>query len=749
MGFGGRVIVGFMSQLAASLLSHLSNNTSSQFELRRSVLSFDAYLREVESAPHLHLRSAAHYMADAIDYYSSYEVSRPQGSLTRFRVFDAPFDQGETQVLGHERVQEAMLRQLRNFVRNGRCDKLILLHGPNGSAKSSLVNILIRTAESYSQSEEGMLYRINWVFPAKKSHGLGFSEAQETAPSSYALLEHDKIAAKIACELKDHPLLLLDQEQRGVWFKQLKESGRLEADFPVAEVLRTGDMSYKNKKIFDALLMAYKGDFASVFRHIQVERFYLSKRYRSGVSIVEPQMSVDASARQVTLDQSLADLPAQLQHIALFETQGPLSEANRGMIEFNDLLKKPLETWKYLLVATEQGGVSVNNLPLFFDLLMVGSSNEIHLTGFREYPDWQSFKGRFELIRVPYLLRVTDELGIYQTQIPRALSGTYIDPHALKMAARWAVLTRLEAPVAEHYDESDRELVMSLTPAEKMALYDSGTLPERLTQKEARDLKRLMPKLCAEWDQSQDYEGRYGASPREIRTLLLNASQHAAYDYLSPLAVLSELEKLTQEKSSYEFLRRSPLRNFRDAQGFVGLVKELYLAELTDEIRCAAGLVAAGSHEQLFERYIRHVSAWTKREKLMHPTTQKLVDPDSAVMGEVERVLVAKGEQKEDFRRALISQIGAFRLETPEGDVDYKTLFQHHLKKLKSSYFEEQTKAVQHVAACFLKRSNNVTERLEDHDLQLAESFGARLAEAGYTPKAARDAVAFFMAAQR
>ena len=230
-------------------------------------------------------------------------------------------------------------------------------------------------------------------------------------------------------------------------------------------------------------------------------------------------------------------------------------------------MKRPIEAWKYLLVATEQAQANLENVNVFLDLLMLASSNEVHLEALKQHHDWPSFKGRMELVTAPYLLRVADEICIYQDQIPRALHGTHIAPHALEVAARFSVLTRLEPPDVEMYHPEVQRLVADLTPTEKMRLYDDGTVPERLSQKERRELRQIAPDLADEYDSRDDYEGRYGASAREIRAVLLNAAQNKRFDHLSPIAVIEELRNLVRSKSSYEWAlpRTPPGRRSREA----------------------------------------------------------------------------------------------------------------------------------------------------------------------------------------
>jgi predicted Ser/Thr protein kinase len=120
-----------------------------------------------------------------------------------------------------------------------------------------------------------------------------------------------------------------------------------------------------------------------VLAHIQVERFYISRRYRVGAVTIGPQMSVDASERQITADRSIESLPASLSALTLFEPFGELVDASGGIVEFSDLFKRPLEAWKYLLLAIENGEVSLqmSNLPI--NAVMIASSNELHVSARR------------------------------------------------------------------------------------------------------------------------------------------------------------------------------------------------------------------------------------------------------------------------------------------------------------------------------------------------------------------------------
>ena len=138
-----------------------------EYEQQNRLLSFDEYLGLVRADPAAQTRSSAQYMVDMMDHFG-----RRDG---RFRLFDQDFADPRFRLIGHEQVQERIHQILQSFIREGVNNKLILLHGPNGSAKSSIVSCLTRGLEEYSSRAEGAVYRFHWIFPADRfgKPGLG------------------------------------------------------------------------------------------------------------------------------------------------------------------------------------------------------------------------------------------------------------------------------------------------------------------------------------------------------------------------------------------------------------------------------------------------------------------------------------------------------------------------------------------------------------------------------------------------
>ncbi|MCI0570562.1 MAG: serine protein kinase PrkA [Myxococcaceae bacterium] len=739
---------------AKDYLQSVGTEVSNDFVKHRSILSLEEYLNLFMQDPRRQARNAAQYLLDVMEHFGTEQVPFPTGNIRRFKLFDAPFGSPAERVAGQEEVQNAIYRGIGNFVRTGRVNKLILLHGPNGSAKSSLVHALQGAMEAYSHLPQGALYKVTWVFPSEKlikgSIGFGERMGAEGELATFAHLEPEAIDVLLACELRDPPIFLVPKEQRRALLRDaLKERGYGDGsagEFILSESLLTGELCHKCRRIYTALLGAYRGDYLKVLRHVRVERFYLSRRYQVGAVTVEPQMSVDAAYHQVTADRTQANLPAALQSVVLFEPHGALVNASRGLIEYSDLLKRPLEAFKYLLGFSETGEVPLDHLVLQLDEVLIASSNEKHLNAFKELPDFTSFKGRIELVRVPYLRRWRVEREIYDAQITSTSVGKHVAPHATELAARWAVLTRLKKPIPDRYTPEVKEVVDHLGPAEKLHLYQDGTAPERLTTTQAKELRRARTDLYDESDAYPNYEGRSGASAREIKTALFNAAQSPDFRCLNAQAVLEELEALCRDKSVYEFLQQEVVDGFHDHEEFVRRVEAEYLDAVDAEVRESMGLVSEAQYRELIERYVQTVSHWVKGEKMRNRVTGELVKPDEGRMAELESIVMPRGEDPEDFRRSTIAQIGAHKLDHPDAQMDYAHIFPELFRRLRDHFFEERKRVIRRNQENILKSLSDERKGLSTREQAQVESTLKTMHDRyGYCEHCAKDSITFLM----
>ncbi|HSN83676.1 MAG TPA: serine protein kinase PrkA [Polyangiales bacterium] len=680
-------------------LETIRREVKTRFESEKRVLSFREYLDLVQANPRRHTRDAARYLKDCMDFFGSYEVSKPTGTFKRWRLFDLELGRHDSgrqvelrlrdRLAGHAAAQSAFYRIMDGFEREGRANRLVLLHGPNGSAKSTFVACLMRGLEAYSETEDGALYRFSWIFPrSREGSGIGFSTASDELlgeADSFAHLPEERIIAKLQSSVREHPLLLLPRDVRQQLITSAYEQAGVAEAAP--DWVWAGQLARKNQQIFQALLTAYRGDLDRVLAHIQVERFYISRRYRVGAATIGPQMSVDASERQITADRSIESLPASLSALTLFEPYGELVDASGGIVEFSDLLKRPLEAWKYLLLAIENGEVSLqmSNLPI--NAVMVASSNELHLSAFRQHPEYNSFRGRIVRIRMGYLLDVHREREIYDGQIVPQIPK-HVAPHTTYVAALWAVLTRLRRPDAARFASSELgTIVASLTPLEKAELLADGVVPARFDADQAKILAGGVAEVLEEGATASDYEGISGASPREVRMLLLDAAADFKDPCVSPVTLLNRMAEFC-ERDDYEFLKAQPDGPYRDHRAFVDQVRDRWLDIVESELRAASGLIDEGSPMTLFDRYVNHVSHWVKKERIYNPVTGKDESPDLDLMKSVEQKL--DGDDPKEFRNELLSAIAAWAIDHPDEDVDYETLFPHYIERLRQAYFGER-----------------------------------------------------------
>ena len=718
-------------------IEQIGRTVKERFSGQRRVLSFSEYLDLAGKAPTVHFRNSAHYLRDMFDHYGSDEVDHPgKGQVRRFRLFDAPWDSGQGALVGQEGAQNAIYRILQNFVRQRRVDRMILLHGPHGSSKSTITEMVSRAMEDYSRKPEGAVYRFSWVFPTQRlaRGGIGFGSDHEGSASlaSFAHLDEAQVDARLPCELNDHPLLLVPVHARGTLLRDLLGD---QADaFPLSDYLARGDLCPKCKLIYEALLSSYGGDYLGVLRHVQVERFYVSRRYRRASTRVEPQMAVDAGLRQVTADRSLSALPTALQNISLFEVEGDLVQANRGVIDFADLLKRPVEAFKYLLISVEEGRVKLDRANLFFDMVYLGSSNERHLQAFMQSPEWwSSFRGRLELVRVPYLRRHRRERDIYRWQLSRRGLGKHVAPDAVAAAALWAVLTRMKRPEKEAYPDELAALVGELSPLDKAELYDRAHVPDGVRGENAKILRAGIGDVWNEKPgEKQWYEGYIGASPREIRTVLLNAAQ-GDHPCLSPQAVFEALDDLVQQTEFYEFLRMAPEDGYHDAAAFARQVRTWVLDRTERAVRRASGLVEEEGHVDLFRRYLNHVTHALRGEKLYNEITGAYEEPDRSLMDQVEKELGLAADDAKRFRQELIARIGAWSVDNVGQSPDYDAIFPGHLDRLRKAYYDKRKQVLSRLLRQMQAVLADEADFLDPEDARRAEEAVGRLeADHGY-----------------
>jgi len=675
----------------------------------QNVLAFDDYMKLFEKNPEKELRPTNIYLKDMFDYFG-------KDSNGAFHLFtrdhaDAP------KVHGQIKTQKKIYQFLQNFMEEGFNNKFILLIGPNGSSKSSLIKKIMLAAEDYSNTDEGSLFSFSWIFPidqfVKGSLGLS-SSAGDKNINSYAFLEDKDISAIITSELKDHPLLVIPIKTRQKLIDDAfkNDSSRLETI--KKSYLYNGDLSQRNRLIFDALLKNYKGSYQEVFKHIRIERTYINRRYSLGATTIEPQLHVDANLQQITMDRRLASLPPSLQSLNLFSISGEVVLANRGILEFSDLLKRPLDTFKYLLMTMESKTINLHGILTELDIFFIGSSNEIHFAAFKQHPDFNSFKGRFNFLRVPYLMNYKHEEKIYFEQITKLKDEATFEPHSLSALCLWSVMTRMRAPIGKNYhDEKLGKIAEALSPLEKCLLYADKETPDSFDSESRQILKMGVSELQDEYENDSMYEGKFGISPREVKQIIYDlAYNHKSVTFIE---VLEYLKSLSEKKAEFDFLNISHQGEYHNTRKFIELIESWNLEILDNEVRESLGLVDERSYEEYISRYILSINAVIKGEKVKNSVTGKFEAPDSYFIKEFESN-VHMNEAPEKFRSNLIARLGAYALDNKGKPIVYSEVFEDLVHLLQESFRKEQKKIID-------KIGKNLVLYLEEKEENISQNI--------------------------
>lgn len=742
----------------SKLLEAIAQDVKDEFKTQKYILSFDEYVDLFLKNPKKLSRNSAEYIKDMIESYGIEETKNEDGeTIRRFKLFERHRTHSKPPIVGQEHAHEHIYRVIEQFVRQGRVDKLILLHGPNGSSKSSTAEMLAQAFEEYCLTEDGAVYRFNWVFPTDKvgydglgeaqvSKAIGFGEfsGQTSKHKSFAHLSDNELLCKIVSEMKENPIFLIPKTERAQLFMSAVRNATQKENVEVPHHIIEGALGAKSKKIFDALLVAYMGDLKKVLSHIQVERFFYSARYRTGISFVEPQMAIDAQEKQLTMDRNIQNIPPVLQNIRIYEPTGELIDANRGFIEFSDLLKRPVDAFKYLLTTIEKMSVNLYSGAADLDLVMIASANEKHLDAFKAAPDWASFKGRFELVRVPYLLSSKLESKIYDEDVKIIQKTKPIGPHTIELLAVWGTLTRLKQPDEDQYDSVLRSLVSRLDPFDKLALYDEDELSDSYSDSEKNALRKLLPRIKKDSQSSIAYEGRFGASPRELKMLLYFASQNTTRDAVSALGVFEEIEKILRDRSVFDFLQFEPRAGYHDCVEFLKYIQMRYAGDFYREFLNALNLFDETQYAKALNNYLRHVVAYVKKEKVKNDLTGNFEEPNEKLMDDLEQLMGLDEADKRVKREQVVGKIASFRVDNPSKELDIRKVFHTELQTVSQSIYEDKLPLIEKVRDGMLRWNSEDFEKLSD-DIKgkCNDTFDNLSTRFGYTRHTAWESLVF------
>jgi serine protein kinase len=633
--------------------------------------TFDEYLDIVREDPRV-VRTAYQRMYDMVLSHGTSEYIDNKKRVTRYDFFADHPSGGADAVFGLDIPLMRLMNVLKAAAEEyGPERRIILLHGPVGSAKSTIVRMLKKGLEAYSRTEEGRLYTFSWVLPEELHHIAG---GQEVFPSP----------------MHEEPLKLVPEAWREKAFQEL---GLSESRY-VRRI--RGDLDPASRFIFRELMQHYQGDWARVMSHIRVRRLLLSEKDRVGIGTFQPKDEKNQDSTELTGDinyRKIAVFGSDSDPRA-FNFDGEFNIANRGIIEFVEILKLDVAFLYDLLGATQERRIKPKKFAQTdIDEVIIGHTNEPEYRKLLTNEFMEALRDRTIKIDIPYITRFSEEVRIYHRQYTEERIGVHVAPHTLEMAAMWAVLTRLEAP--KKHD---------LTVIQKLKLYDGRSITG-YTQDNVKELRK-----------ETEREGMIGISARYVQDKISNALVSGkAEGMINPFIVLNELESGMRGHSL--------ITNEDDRKRYTELlaaVRREYEEVIKNEVqRCISADEDAIT--KLCSNYIDNVKAYVQREKVRNKYTGQYEEPDERMMRSIESKIDIPDSRKDDFRREIMNYIGALAIEGKKFDFNTNERLR---KALEMKLFEDQKDTIKLTTLVSNVVDRETQEKIEVVKQRMIRQFG-------------------------
>jgi serine protein kinase len=571
-------------------------------------------------------------------HFGSYEYVEQKKRIVHYKFFDDPLSNGKDAVFGIDVYLAKLVNVFKAAsLRYGPEKRVLLLHGPVGSAKSTIVRMLKKGLEWYSRQPDGALYTFDWIHLKEKL------DMEETFPSP----------------MHEDPLLLIPEESRGKVFSLLNKGRGIDE-----RVFLDGSLSPASRWIFAKLMDIYNGDWQKIVEnHVRVKRIVLAEKDRVGIGTFQPkdeknqdstELTGDLNYRKIALYGSDSDPRA-------FNFDGEFNIANRGLIEFVEMLKLDVAFLYDLLGASQEHKIKPKKFAQTdIDEVIIGHTNEPEYRKLQSNEFMEALRDRTIKVDVPYITKLKEEVKIYRKDFnAETVPHIHIAPHTLEMASMWAVLTRMEDPKKAN-----------LTLLQKLKLYDGKTLPG-YTEDNIKELRKEALR-----------EGMEGISPRYVQDKISNSLvENRGAGCVNPFIVLNELEGGLRNHS---LIKDEEIRKrYRE---LLAAVKQEYEDIVKNEVQRA---ISADEEAiaKLCANYIDNVKAYTQKEKVRNKYTGQAEEPDERLMRSIEEKIDIADSRKDDFRREIMNYIGALALENKM--FDYRTNERLH-KALELKLFEDQ-----------------------------------------------------------
>jgi serine protein kinase len=602
--------------------------------------SLEDYLRIVQENPKV-TRTAFQRIYDMILTHGKTEYVDNKKRLIRYNFFHDEKFGGRDAIFGLDVPLMKLVNVFKSAAQGyGTERRVILLHGPVGSSKSTIVRLLKKGIEEYSKTPEGAMYTFSWHL----------DRAADGTPKREVM----------PCPMHEEPLHLIPLEWRPAVYAELCPPER-------GAITDTGDLCPACRYVFRDLMTQHGGDWSKVVEHVRVRRLILSEKDRVGIGTFQPKDEKNQDSTELTGDinyRKIAEYGSDSDPRA-FNFDGEFNIANRGVIEFIEVLKLDVAFLYDLLGASQEHKIKPKKFPQTdIDEVIIGHTNEPEYRKLQNNEFMEALRDRTVKIDVPYITKLSEEVKIYEKDYsPARIRGKHIAPHTLEMAAMWAVLTRLEEPKKHN-----------LSLLQKLKLYNGKTLPS-FTEDNIKELRKEAAR-----------EGMDGISPRYIQDKISNALvSDKGEGCMNPFMVLNELESGLRHHSLIR--GEEERKRIRD---LLATVKQEYEDTVKNEVQRAisADEDAIG---KLCGNYIDNIKAYTQKEKVRNKYTGQNEEPDERLMRSIEEKIEIPDSRKDDFRREIMNYIGALAVEGKT--FNYRTNERLH-KALELKLFEDQKDSI-------------------------------------------------------
>jgi serine protein kinase len=579
--------------------------------------SFSEYLEIIRNNPKV-TRSSFQRIHDMVLFYG-YETREDfkKEKVVHYNFFDDPVGKGTDAVFGLDKPLMNLVNLFKAAAEGYGIEKrILLLHGPVGSSKSTIARLLKKGLEAYTKTDEGALYTFGW------------KNGEETED----------------CPMHDEPLLLIPNEGREKVLNWLNDEIKDKEDSYKISIF--SNLCPPCRLNFKGKLKEYNGDWSKVLDDVKVKRLVFSEEDRVGIGTFQPKDEKNQDSTELTGDinyRKIAEYGSDSDPRA-FNFDGELNISNRGFVELIEVLKLDVAFLYDLLGASQEHSIKPKKFAqVSIDEVLLGHTNEPEYKKLQTNEFMEALRDRTVKIDIPYVIKHSDEVQIYKRDFnSEKVKNKHIAPHTLEMAALWAVLTRIEDP--KHANLTTR--------LQKLKLYD-GKHISGFTQDNIEELVK-----------ETTHEGMEGISPRYVQDKISEALVTHDEPCVNPFMVMKELESGLKNHS----LINSETKK-KEFQDLISVTREEYEDTVKDEVRRA---IAADRDalDSLCGKYIDNVRAYTQKEKVRDKFTGKDIDPDEKIMRSIEeKVGNGVGEaRKDDFRQQIMNYIGSLALKGKKFD---------------------------------------------------------------------------------